>query len=246
MSIVRRRFTPAGFESYLRTLPRPTWCKAVSLHHTWSPDEKAWHGWSSFDGVVRYWQLNLGWTRFVHLFIALEDGEPQIYVCNPLTEHGTGVKGRNRDTLHIEHVWNGDRSPFDARLLLASHRVQRALSKWADIPLRHIDPNPAEIERGFFLHRDRHDAGKTCPGALVKANVLIARPEIDTSPERVQEDDMTKEERNLLRIAAYRALGASIRVEALAAKLDGDDTKFEELMAKAAKDVAKEKDKLEK
>ncbi|MCL5736991.1 MAG: N-acetylmuramoyl-L-alanine amidase, partial [Actinobacteria bacterium] len=55
------------------------------------------------------------------------------------------------------------------------------------------------------------------------------------------EDEMTKEERNLLRIAAYRALGASIRSEAVIAQLRGDTAKADELLAKATADVAKEK-----
>jgi len=60
-----------------------------------------------------------------------------------------------------------------------------------------------------------------------------------------EEEEMTKDERNLLRIAAYRALAAALRSQAVIAELRGDSAKADALMAQADADVAKEKAKLE-
>jgi len=66
------------------------------------------------------------------------------------------------------------------------------------------------------------------------------------TPDPEGDEDMTKDERNLLRIAAYRALGAAIRTEALDARIRGDDAEADRLFAKAVTDTEAEKAKLEK
>lgn len=240
---LRLRFTVPQFNAYVKTLPKPTWgVRCVSLHHTYIPDQHTWHGQNSVDGIVRYWQT-LGWTHYVHLFVALEAGVGYVYVCNPLTERGTGVKGRNSDSIHIEHPWNGDLAPFDPRLVAASREVQAAVGDWAGIPVQRTDPNPATPARGLFYHRWRRDAYKSCPGSKVTDTALIGRPQ------PVEEDDVKEEERIRWNTGRVSDVKQSYDIAILGEKVDAIMEKLGlpqpvdviRLKAAQAHDVAQEK-----
>lgn len=246
---LRLRFTVPQFKAYVVQLPKPGWgARCLAIHHTFVPNQNTWHGQKSVDGMVAYWR-SLGWTHWVHLTIALEGGVPYVYVINSLLERGTGVRGRNSDTLEIEHVWNGDASPFDARLVAASREVQTAVGDWAGIPAQRSDPNPATPAKGLFYHRWRRDAYKTCPGSKVKDADLIGRPIQPTPPPEV---DMLPEEVDHLKRVRLTTMADSfdeeivnLRLGAIMAKLEiPDPPRVVEVLALRDKAVRDERKRL--
>ncbi len=178
---------PADVGGYLADLGEaPSWLRKISLHHTWAPDEYQWTGRRSLEGIVRYWNGELGWTRYPQLVIAPVPGDVEldwrVFVVQDPREWGIGVRGRNRDSLHIEHVLNGDKRAMPAACVRASAFVVEALRAWSGVPVEWCDPH-VDAARGLFFHRDRRDAGKTCPGTRVSHDAVLAAYHAEHEPE---------------------------------------------------------------
>ena len=187
--------TPEEFRAFLARRPCPSWGRKLSIHHTWAPDQHQWRGLSSLAGCFRYYRDVRGWPLGLgpHLWGGPDWPRPQwaLFVGTDLIYQGVGVAGRNADTWHLEHAWNGDKAPFSEEVLELSRWVVLELSRWAGFPVEWCDAHQAST-RGTFLHRDRRDAGKSCPGTRVTHAALM-------SVYRREDDDMTEEDRELLR-----------------------------------------------
>jgi len=180
--------TPEEFRNFLAMRPAPSWGKKLSIHHTWSPTETQWRGLTSLDGVFRYYRDVRGWPPGVgpHFFGGPDYPSKRwvLFVATDPVYKGIGVAGRNSDSWHLEHTWNGDKHPFSAEVLEFSAWVVRELSLWAGLPIQWCDPHVSS-STGLYFHRDRRDAGKSCPGTKVTHEAVMAA---------YKEDDMTPDE----------------------------------------------------
>ncbi len=169
---------------------------AVGFHHTENPTQQSWAGLPTLNGVFNYYHNELGWTKGLgpQLFVYSGDGPyspgvPRIYIATHPAHDGIGIAGRNQRWLHIEHVWNGDASPFSTAMKRVSGQVLSIVCAPSDaanrqIPVQFIkgpgSDNPTS-PLGIMYHRDQNpiwpkDGGwpKSCPGFKVSHDNLDA------------------------------------------------------------------------
>jgi len=169
---------------------------AVGYHHTENPTQNSWAGMPTLNGIFNFYHKEKGWPKGLgpQLFVYSGDGpyspgEPRIYVATHPAHDGVGIFGHNRRWLHIEHVWNGDVTPFSTTMKQVSGKVLSivcAPSAAANrqVPIKFIKgpgiDNPSS-PLGIMYHRDENpvwpkDGGwpKSCPGLKVSHENLDA------------------------------------------------------------------------
>lgn len=159
------------FEAYLLGVPRPSWCKGITNHNTYIPNETQWRGLASMKSMMKTYIGN-GWSAGPHLYCAAEAPYPDdrgIWQMTPLAHPGVHAGPCNRNRLGIEHVGDFDaRPPTPAQydLLLGVNRA--ILRAWGLAPIQ------------VNVHRECMP-GRTCPGrhldpARLRADLRAAPP----------------------------------------------------------------------
>lgn len=202
---VGRFLRPEQIESWVQeqTITRHVW--GICTHHTWSPDQHQWRGQSSLEGVFTYYRGVRGWPKGVgpHFFVGPEfsyGSTVGVWVATHPQQQGIHCAGYNAGTIGVEHVWNGDLSPFPAEYLRVTATLYRALGEKLGIPLE----RSFNREPGLFFHRDH--ATKSCPGNRVKHGEFIA------ALHHPEEDDMfSDEDRDTLNALKRSATASSFR-----------------------------------
>lgn len=137
------------------------WAKAVTIHHTYKPDEASWRGERTMYGI-RDFYISKGWTSGPHLFIA-PDG---IWQLTALNEPGTHVNFNvNKMSWGIEVVGFFDDHPWSDTLRATVYRVTATLLRWRSLPANY------ETLRG---HREWGGTSKTCPGRAINMSDVRA------------------------------------------------------------------------
>lgn len=143
---------------------------AVGVHHAYIPDETQYRGVQTVLNVFNYYRDARGWPEGVgpHLWVAVTDAGLRIVVGTHPRHDGIGISYRNRRWLHIETLWNGDRSPWSQAMLDGLAEVCNIVSDGGRIPKKLIKvgmDNPSS-PIGFMNHRDVDPANppKSCPG----------------------------------------------------------------------------------
>lgn len=159
------RFWPtlAEFESYLATLPPPSWCNGVTIHHTYIPTIAQWRGRSSMVGLGNYYKNEVqnpdgsrGWPAGPQLFIAPEG----IWQGTPITRRGVHAGICNASRIGMEVVGNYDPAPWKEPIAGYAYGALAAICRWLKI-------GPERING----HRDC-DSPKTCPGRAIDMGVV--------------------------------------------------------------------------
>lgn len=161
--------TVEAFVAYLATVPRPAWCRGITNHNTYIPNELQWRGLASLESM-RATYIGKGWSAGPHLYLAAEAPNPAdtgIWQMTPLAHVGVHAGPCNSDHLGIENVGDFDARPPTAaqyNLLLAVNRA--LLRQWS------ITPERVQTHKECM-------PGRTCPGRHLDANTLradLARP----------------------------------------------------------------------
>ncbi len=128
------------------------WARAVTIHHTYKPDESKWRGESTLRNIQSYYE-GLGWDAGPHLFLA-PDG---IWQLTALNEAGIHAGRANKFSWGIEVVGYFDERDWSEEQRKTVYAVTATLLCWRSLPA-----NWSTL-RG---HRE-WGSPKTCPGKMI-------------------------------------------------------------------------------
>jgi hypothetical protein len=180
---------------YLSAKDIAPWVKAQSygsqpatnivIHHTWSPTQAQWRGWSTFDGVYNYYRNQLGWPAGVgpHFFVAA-DG---VYVGTHPAWDGIHAAGANHRTIGIETVGNFDLAPTYDPTLSHLRTLVQALGEMLHIPMQWNNSKSGTVcGVGLSGHRDwayiNAASNKSCPGSKNTKAYLLQEMQRKVNP----------------------------------------------------------------
>lgn len=156
--------TISAFVEYLQGVSRPAWCKGLTNHNTYRPNEKQWRGLASMRSMQATYVAK-GWTSGPHLYLAAtapNASDTGIWQMTPITHPGTHAGQCNSDHLGIENVGDFNAAPpSDAQymLLLAINRA--ILERWG------IPPSAVNVHNECMT-------GRTCPGKYLTGTQIRA------------------------------------------------------------------------
>lgn len=164
---VGKVWTPATLAETLERYQRPTWCDAVTLHHTASPNlSQRPRGWTvqHMRNLQHFYQNTLGWSAGPHFFT----DEDQIMGLSPFTARGVHAVSFNRRAIGIEVLGDYDQeSPKRGRGL----ECWKLAAQTTAVLLHWMGKRPSE--RTVLFHRDDPRTSKTCPGRKVKKDWVL-------------------------------------------------------------------------
>ena len=151
------------FSAYLDSIPRPTWCSGLTLHHTLIPTASQWRGRTSMDALGRYYRDEApnpdgtkGWPSGPQLFV----GPDGIWQGTPVNQRGTHAGVCNANRIGIEVVGDYDRREWPPSIAAFVYGATVALLRWI-----------GRDERAINGHRDCAST-KTCPGSAIDLDVV--------------------------------------------------------------------------
>ena len=165
-SNVGKRWTVSSFEEYLTTIPRPSFAKAVCIHHCWAPSLAQRPNGFLGDHLrsLESFYRSKGWYAGPHGFT----DEDEIHGMSPFTARGVHAVSFNRNSIGYEMLGNYDvEDPTTGRgfaVCQTTALVARATLQWLGLP---ID------DKTVLFHRDDPRTSKTCPGTKVKKDWFI-------------------------------------------------------------------------
>jgi len=169
-SNVGKVWTPETFDQYLNTIKVPSWCKSVTMHHTWAPNLETRPRGFTIQHIVNiknYYQKKLGWSRGPHLFI----DEDQIFGMSPLQSSGIHARSFNSTSIGIEVLGNYDTEDPESGRGLESWETAaataRSLIKW-------MGNNSTIDSSDVKFHREDPKSYKTCPGKKVNKDWFLS------------------------------------------------------------------------
>jgi len=156
-----------SFTAYLNTIQKPSWCKAICIHHTAAPSlSQRPKGLQAFhiENMKSFYKDTKGWSAGPHLFT----DEDQIYGMTPLTDKGVHAASFNSYSIGIEVLGDYDSEACDKGRGLDCWKTTaatvKALANWLEIPIN---------SRTILFHRDDPKTNKTCPGTRVQKNWFL-------------------------------------------------------------------------
>ena len=104
---VGKVWTPQSLKDYLATITKPSWCKAVTLHHTAAPSLAqrpngllAQH----LNNLMHFYKIQKGWSAGPHLFA----DEDQLWGMSDLRKPGVHAVSFNSMSIGIEVLGDYD------------------------------------------------------------------------------------------------------------------------------------------
>lgn len=166
-AVIRHWPTLDAFAAHLRTIPRPAWCRGLTNHNTYIPNELQWRGIASVESCQATY-VGKGWSAGPHLFLAAEAPRADdrgIFQLTPIGHQGVHA-GDCNDHLGIESVGDFDARPpslAQYQLLLAVNRL--LLQRWM------LPPGSVNVHNECM---PRTCPGRYLTGAQIRAD--LARP----------------------------------------------------------------------
>lgn len=164
---VGRVWTADSFAEYLKTIEKPAWCKAVTLHHTGSPclvDRPKGFLIQHMRNLQYFYQHEKGWSAGPHLFV----DDDEMFGMSDLRNKGVHAVSFNGCAIGIEVLGNYDvEDPLSGRGLrcwTTAAACVKALLDWLGLP--------ATPETVLF-HRDDPTTKKSCPGSKVQKQWVL-------------------------------------------------------------------------
>ncbi len=155
------------FEAYLATLTRPSWAKAVVLHHTAAPNLRT-RPVGLTDQHIRniqdFYMNDKGWSAGPHLFV----DDHRIMGMTPLTEKGVHAVSFNSSAIGIEVLGDYDtEDPKSGRGFEAWTNAAAA----TNILLAWLKLTPSD--KTVLFHRNDPRTDKSCPGKLITKDWVL-------------------------------------------------------------------------
>lgn len=146
--------TVEAFIGYLQGVSRPAWCKGITNHNTYIPNEKQWVGLRSMLSMKATY-MGKGWTAGPNLYLCATAPNPNdtgIWQMTPITHQGVHAGACNKDRLGVENVGDFDKAPPSSAQMALLLAVNRAiLERWG------MPPEAVNVHNECMT-------GRTCPG----------------------------------------------------------------------------------
>jgi hypothetical protein len=160
-------WTPASLKEYLDTITKPSWCNAITLHHTASPSLAqrpngllAQH----LRNLEDYYKNTKGWSAGPHLFV----DEDQLWGMCDFRRKGVHAVSFNSRAIGIEVLGDYDtESPKTGRGLACWETAAagtKVLLDWLGLGVS---------SSTVLFHRDDPKTTKTCPGTKVTKDWVL-------------------------------------------------------------------------
>lgn len=150
-----------SFKEYLKTVKKPSWARAVTIHHTAAPSlAQRPNGFliQHIHNIMNYYRGTLKWNRGPHLFT----DEDEIFGMTPLTVQGIHAVSFNSYSIGVEVLGNYDiEDPFSGRGLKCWELAARCTSDLLD--WIGVAPSSTSV----LFHRDDKRTSKSCPGRRI-------------------------------------------------------------------------------
>ena len=166
---VGKVFTPSTLKTYLKDIPRPSWAKAVCVHHCAEPSLNQRPQGFSIQHIVNiqsFYQTKKKWRSGPHFFL----DEDQIFGMTPPNEKGIHAVSFNSNAIGIEVLGDYDtESPFNGRGAECwdnTAATVKVLLEWLKLPIN---------DQTVLFHRDDRKTKKSCPGTLIKKDWFISK-----------------------------------------------------------------------
>ena len=168
---VGKVWTPSELATYLGTIEKPAWCRAITLHHTGVPalaDRPNGFTKTSIQGIQGYYQRDLKWSSGPHLFV----DDDQCWGMCDFREFGIHAKSFNSMSLGIEVLGNYNYGKDDKGRPTDVHTSGRGLACWTTAAaatkalLAWLGLEADQVNLKF--HRDDPKTTKTCPGERIE------------------------------------------------------------------------------
>ena len=165
-NIIGKKFTPAAFDTYCRSLHWATWKPSfIVLHNTGEPClAQRPNGFTQqhMQNLETYYRDQLRWSAGPHLFI----DDKQIWVFTPLTVPGVHSPSWNKLSIGIEMLGDFESESFSSGRGLAV--CANAVAAMATIcKVLKIDPATTR------LHKEDPLTTHSCPGKNVSREAII-------------------------------------------------------------------------
>lgn len=186
-----------SFDTYLNSVEKPTWCKAVCLHHTAAPSLSM-----RPQGLLSQHIRNMEsfykskqWSAGPHFFI----DENEIFGMTPPNLKGVHAVSFNSSAIGIEVLGDYDTEFPDIGRGLECWKTAAAatakLLKWLSLPL-----NGSTV----LFHRDDPTTKKTCPGYKVqKPWILDLIRSVNNSDTVAKSANNTVVDQQFVKVAEY-------------------------------------------
>lgn len=173
---VGRVWTAEGLADYLKDLPRPAWCKGVTLHHTAVPSlvqRPAGFKLNHIKNLEHFYRNEKGWSAGPHFFV----DEDQCWGLSHPSEPGVHASSFNRDCIGLEILGNYDVEDAETGRGLACWTMAAAVTKvlldWLGLSAN---------EQTVRFHRDDPATPKQCPGSSIRKSWVLGLIEPNASP----------------------------------------------------------------
>lgn len=186
-----------SFDAYLNSVEKPSWCKAVCLHHTAAPSLSM-----RPQGLLSQHIRNIedfyrtkGWSAGPHFFI----DENEIFGMTPPNLKGVHAVSFNNNAIGIEVLGDYDTEFHDRGRGLECWKMAAAttakLLRWLN-----LDSNYSTV----LFHRDDPTTKKTCPGTRVqKPWVLDLIKSVTATPTQIKPVQNPIKEMQFVKVAEY-------------------------------------------
>jgi hypothetical protein len=178
-------WTPQTLKTYLSTLTKPAWCKAVTLHHTWSPslaDRPKGFTVQHIKNLESYYKSEdkakkkKAWSSGPHLFV----DEDQLWGMCDFLKKGVHAVSFNSMSIGIEVLGNYDKKKEDPKsgrgleCWKTAAAATKVILDWLGLEA---------TAKTVLFHNEDPTTSKTCPGsAIEKAWVLQLITGADAGP----------------------------------------------------------------
>lgn len=163
---VGRVWTTDSFAEYLSTIEKPSWCKAITLHHTAEPNLAMRPKGFLIQHIqnIKDFYKQKGWHAGPHLFA---DDDELFGMCD-LRKQGVHAVSFNRMAIGIEVLGDyDDDAPDSGRGLccwITAAAGAKSILDWLELPIS---------KETILFHRDDPQTQKSCPGSNITKKWII-------------------------------------------------------------------------
>jgi hypothetical protein len=164
---VGRVWTPESLEQYLAVLPRPDWCRSITLHHCGAPSLAQRPAGLTVRHIenIRDFYQSKSWRSGPHLFV----DDDQIFGMSDFRRRGVHAVSFNASSIGIEVLGDYDQEDPHTGRGLACWQTAAAASR---ILLDWLGIEPSE--QTVHFHRDDPKTTKSCPGRKVTKEWVLS------------------------------------------------------------------------
>jgi len=104
--MIGKKLTANEFPGWFSQQPCARHIREVILHHTWRPSAAQYRGRATIQSIYRYHTQTNGWRDIGYHYLIGPNGD--IWAGRPVAEDGAHVQNRNRGTIGVSLILDGN------------------------------------------------------------------------------------------------------------------------------------------